>query len=119
MMATCKNCIRVPVCVDHRYYGITPKMCKNFKDCSRFVELPCKVGDTVYFVDDEIMLPAEVDTIRIREAGIFFEWVQWDRSYETAEVWDTGEFKSDDIGKTVFLTREEAETELARRTANG
>lgn len=118
-MTTCNDCLYAEMCNDHLCYGFTFEGCTQCKDRSRFVELPCKVGDTVYFADDAIMLPAEVDTIRIREDGIFCEWVQWDRSYETAEVWDTGEFKPDDIGKTVFLTREEAEAELARRTVNG
>lgn len=63
-MASCKDCLHVEVC---RYYtnelakanGIPLKVeeiegllecddCDNFKDRSRFVELPCSVGETVY-----------------------------------------------------------------------
>lgn len=78
------------------------------------VVLPYKVGDTVYFADDLFMWPAEIEGIRIRESGVYFEWVQFARSHELTEVWDNGDFDLDDIGKTVFLTREEAEAALAK-----
>ncbi len=63
-MATCKECVHVGVC---RYYtnelakanGIPLKLeeverllecddCENFKARSRFVELPCKLGDEIF-----------------------------------------------------------------------
>ena len=68
-MATCKECVHVGVC---RYYtnelakanGIPLKLeeverllecddCENFKDRSRFVELPCNMGDTIYIALNE------------------------------------------------------------------
>ena len=57
-MATCRNCLHSSVCFGSegttRYYGKelavdnVEKLCPNYKDRARFVELPCKVGDTVY-----------------------------------------------------------------------
>ena len=57
---TCKDCIRYDVC-EYEYPEFVhekdgknadmEKECIQFKDKSRFVELPCKVGDTVYIVD--------------------------------------------------------------------
>ena len=76
----------------------------------RLVELPCKVGDTVYIVGEH--LPAEIEEIRITPQGIFFEYVQLDRGPELTEVWDYGSFYIDEIGKNVFFTREEAEAAL-------
>ena len=77
----------------------------------RWVELPCAIGDTVYFIDSPI--PAVVDGIRIVEDGIIVDWVQYDKSYELTEVWDCGGFDATDIGETVFFTAEEAEKALA------
>ena len=45
---TCKDCIYYDVCDD---YILT--FCRGFKDKSRFIELPCKVGDTVYVLEYE------------------------------------------------------------------
>lgn len=75
-------------------------------------ELPCKVGDTVYFPVDNGWDCAEIDEIHIFDDDIVFEWVQYDRGYELTELWDEGDFSIHDIGKTVFLTREKAETKL-------
>ena len=76
------------------------------------IELPCKVGDTVYFAVNNGWDCAEIDEIHIFKDDIVFEWVQYDRGYELTELWDCGDFSLKDIGKTVFLTREEAEKRL-------
>lgn len=76
------------------------------------VELPCRVGDKVYFPVDNGWDYAEIDKIDIFEKDIVFEWVQYDRGYELTELWDEGDFSIHDIGKTVFLTRAEAEKKL-------
>ena len=54
---TCKDCIHYDVCEekDTQYTGLpfsiaNDKPCKHFKDKSRFIELPCKVGDKVYVI---------------------------------------------------------------------
>ena len=50
----CKNCIKEDVCkiAEDFYkkpvYGMYIEDCDYFKDSNKFVELPCKVGDTVY-----------------------------------------------------------------------
>lgn len=59
-MKTCKDCIHYDMCEYEYPYFVHKKEeqnadmgkeCIQFKDKSRFVELPCKVGDTVYLVD--------------------------------------------------------------------
>ncbi len=69
----------------------------------RLVVLPCKVGDTLYFVDlflREIYKEAEVD-------GVGLHWTN------CADIGDYVPISC--IGETVFLTREEAEAALAAK----
>lgn len=121
-MASCKDCIHFEVCdsgssidefMEHgTYTNGVEKECGTFKDRTRFVELTCKVGDTVYFATKDKFNSATIDEITITENGLQFYWIQYDKSYETTEIWDDGTFSDKDIGKTVFLTRVEAEKAL-------
>lgn len=64
-MATCKDCVHVEVCKDYaiNYLKGTPiealekevgdYPCCRFQDRSLFVELPCKVGDTYYKIQQQ------------------------------------------------------------------
>ena len=80
----------------------------------RLVELPCKVGDTVWIKNHKFA--AEIESISIGEKdGPCFEWTEYDRGFELTEVWDEGYFTEKEIGKTVFLTREEAEAALGAK----
>ena len=54
---TCKDCIHYDVCYENRdgmdIYALMQSkevetFCNHFKDKSRYIELPCKVGDTAY-----------------------------------------------------------------------
>jgi hypothetical protein len=63
------------------------------------VVLLCKVGDTVY----------QTDGIRIYELEVFDVSIRRNKPYYETESID---FDDDAIGKTVFLTREEAEAKL-------
>lgn len=56
-MATCKDCLHADVCYYKAFNDVRPDvkrrndvevLCKTFTDKSRFVELPCKIGDVVY-----------------------------------------------------------------------
>lgn len=95
---------------DFDTYGIDWVAYKNKEQAeakSEIVELPCKIGDNVYIVDNDRHW-AEIDTIRIYNEHngsqkIVYEWAQYDKSLELTEVWDDGEFDIDDIGKTVFV----------------
>ena len=101
----CKDCLFYDFCNDYNEYPeyvqhceqTTGKEfeCSHFKDKSRFVELPCKVGETVYQVDSERIYESTVKRIIYDTDGIAFD--------ERA------------IGKSVFLTREEAEKALKEK----
>ncbi|MBR2934892.1 MAG: hypothetical protein IKB79_04875 [Oscillospiraceae bacterium] len=85
---------------------------EDLEEQGHLMELPCKVGDTVYISGHEYA--AQIDEIVIKaNGGITFFWLEYDRGPELEELWDYGEFTPEDIGKIVFLTREEAERALA------
>ena len=50
---TCKDCMHYTVCegwqVDERRENLA-NGCTDFKDKSKYIELPCKVGDKVYVI---------------------------------------------------------------------
>lgn len=91
-MATCKDCFHVEACtafsaIIHAARDVE-KGCEHFKDRSRIIELPCKLGDTVFIIGGKY------------RAGRVEKWI------------NTGKFRLSDLekmGKTVFLTQEEAE----------
>lgn len=112
----CKDCIHYPVC---KAISNDTTACNHFKDKSRTVELPCKVGDEVYkpIITDNTKKPAihtivatHID-VDINNRGVT------PSSFVVGRLKNTrcGEaFDFDEIGKTVFLTREEAEEALRK-----
>ena len=120
-MATCKDCIHLEACVyllnvigynvskDQNREG-AEKRCSAFTDKSRFVELPCKVGDVVYCVETAFNAPIKSEIYEICfRSGIL--------AFRAARKGYFGfAFTENDIGKTVFFTREEAEAALSERT---
>ena len=84
------------------------------------IVLPCREGDTVYAFCDTfgVVLPYLVDTLSIGYMGknqSYYGYSAYCHAEETDELLDDIEFDLDDIGKTVFLTEEEAEKALAER----
>ena len=70
---------------------------------------PCKVGDTVYFVNAKQILEFAVVGYAVDETGI-----SWVRSEHVDKIGNTNErtFSPDRFGKNTFFTREEAEKAL-------
>ncbi|WP_293969737.1 hypothetical protein [uncultured Ruminococcus sp.] len=101
-MASCKDCIHYEACksqVPRTFWDSETFYhdCKYFKDRTRFVELPCKVGDTVFVVNGfKEIEEFEVDYYVVKKNVISVGMV------------DDGEYEIE----TVFLTREEAERAL-------
>lgn len=95
---------------------------------------PCKVGDTLYAISDTRVKDVEIVEIYVgKDNCISFQasfdcdedcegcpFESWSQSY--CGEWDCGGQYGDtmivanDFGKTVFLTREEAEAALAERS---
>ena len=107
----CEMFCRNKIC-EHRYDN-ADKNCKGFKDKSKIIELPCKVGDTVYSIhygliygSGEIIVPCLVSDIEILlDNSVLVTVVPegYERRYGIYEY---------SFGKNVFLTREEAEAKL-------
>ena len=72
-----------------------------------FIRLPCKVGDTVFVIEGHGVYKSQVDKIILRHDGL---WIDGTFNH-FGLVYFSGE-----IGRNVFLTHEEAETALERRT---
>lgn len=75
----------------------------------RVVVLPCKVGDTVYFANAKHILEFTVVGYAVDETGV--SWVYSEHVYKTGHTCERT-FSPDRIGKTTFLSREEAEKAL-------
>lgn len=84
------------------------ELTKADKD-GRLVVLPCKVGDRLYEVTGRKTISVyRVKAIRVELLGLFIEW-----DIVEGFVWQSlSGINAEEIGKTVFLTREEAEKEL-------
>lgn len=124
---TCEDCFHYS-CRKHWYDGFedfdsrfndtnVEILCPEFKDKSKIIELPCKVGDTVYYLGGHYerhktkvyvygVIKGIVDHITIGQKGV----PQIDVC-DDENTWTT--FDSvDDFGKIVFLTREALEKKL-------
>ena len=75
----------------------------------RLVVLPCKVGDRLYEVTGRKTISVyEVRAIRVELFGLFIEW-----DIVEGFVWQSlSSINAGEIGKTVFLTSEEAKAAL-------
>lgn len=80
------------------------------------VLLPCKVGDRLYEVTGRKTVSVyKVRAIRVELFSLFIEW-----DIVEGFVWKSlSGINAVEIGKTVFLTREEAERALKEREDNG
>lgn len=75
------------------------------------VVLPCKVGDTVYEANKRGFVSTyEVISIHILNCSVLIGWNLIDGIYSNMNG-----FEVSALGKTVFLTREEAEAALKKR----
>lgn len=106
-MATCndcKDCLHYKLCGVFGYVS-SVKFCGFYTDRSRFVELPCKVGDTVYIaLNGYGVLKDTVKEFRITSRRI---WIRPEK------------FGMDCLLENMaFFTREEAEKVLKERDSN-
>lgn len=118
---TCKDCIHYDVCADticfecnsnccdecgiYAYNDgkiIELNICENFKDKSKYIELPCKEGDGIW----QIILRSGSPYINYTEAVAFNdEYI----------INDCNEFlERAEIGETIFFNEESAEEKLEK-----
>lgn len=80
---------------------------EDLEEHGLLVRLPCKVGDTVYVPTRTLVSEFKITAIFCDILGTYFYWLFCCGICER-----TNGFSERDIGKTVFLTREEAEKKL-------
>ena len=89
---------------------------EDLEEQGRLIELPCKVGDTVYFIKFAFSvakspITAEILSIKIIDGEMIYTAITQDNSI-------VRKFKSDAIGKTVFFTKSEAEAKLKEMSSS-
>ena len=86
------------------------------KQSENTIELPCKVGDTVYmpwrWKDTSGVAILTVERISITEAGQSIRTDFWSDDEGYWLYYKCGVFFFGDIGKIIFLTKEEAEAKM-------
>lgn len=110
----CENCIHTKPCGEYQQKFLSHLKnlkvtdCPYYKDKDKVIELPCKVGDTVYGIFAKEVYPKEITRFEINPYTKPQLWIgtKFDFASESINRWDLA------IGKTVFLTRKEAEKAL-------
>ena len=105
--------------LDEFYYsieGITQEEIEGIADHlleNDAIVPPCKVGQTVYVIADDLFWEAEIKgwSYFVAECGV----LQNTLYYEYKDEGIRGYFEVDEIGKTVFLSKAEAEYALKNR----
>lgn len=117
---TCNDCVHGDVCHAVHIGGCIQEgaeACKNFKDKSLCIDLPCKVGDVVYrpIITDTRRKPA-IHTIIITHIDVDLNKNGVSpHSYAVGTLKNTicgDSFDFGEIGKSVFLSREDAKKAL-------
>lgn len=113
---TCKNCIYKEACNQHLDEINNPKFtCATFKDRSKFIELPCKLGDRLYAINGKGEIKSwEIICIRAIKSSI-----QWNPEHIEYTV-GCRESKGImwihlDKTKNVYFSLEESEQALKER----
>ena len=93
------------------------------------VVLPCKVGDAVFAVGERLIKKCDIDEVHVDKFGVeylvsficaddcdgcpFNSWHQdYSGEYSCHGEWGQAVIRAEDFGKTVFLSRKEAEAAL-------
>lgn len=83
---------------------------QQLEEQGRLVVLPCKVGDIVFYISGKIILEYEVVGFSVDGTGAWL--IYGEHHVDENDKTYSYNFEVDKIGKTVFLTREEAKAKL-------
>lgn len=126
---TCKDCLHYEACKGTYYtakgcdnialYDFDGEMyadsgCEDFTARSEWVHLPCKVGDTVYYFDGAYYLKNKsmwkIEPIKVTEFSM--KMGKNGKLYPLSIIANGTRYPLTSIGKTLFLSRKEAEKAL-------
>ncbi len=109
----CDNCeIMTSVCEKLGEY-------EDLEEQGRLIKLPCKVGDIIYRVN----AGAKEPVIKMRVLQVNYKQLHKDRTIIRIDAMDDNDMREscyflENIGKTVFLTKSEAEAKLKELRCN-
>lgn len=109
----CDNCeIMTSVCEKLGEY-------EDLEEQGRLIKLPCKVGDIIYRVN----AGAKEPVIKMRVLQVNYKQLHKDRTIIRIDAMDDNDMREscyflEDIGKTAFLTKPEAEAKLKELRCN-
>lgn len=138
---TCKDCIHYDVCsklctgIDMNLFmkddnTTASESCTDFKDKTKYIDLPCKVGDEVYRINDDNQLDelkveyGYIDkdgAIRFRATCAHF--IECNGGFEDEEGIPcimpnevcSCIYNASEVGRSIFATKKEAEKALKAR----
>ena len=112
----CKDCIHSDVCEaleeGNGIPKVHPKLCGCFKDKSRFIELPCKIGTKIYDISELLMPQCYSPDMYIFDADDIC--ISKDNRGFIFTI-DGNDYRYEDFGKSAFFSKEEAEKALKRQ----
>lgn len=82
---------------------------EDLEEQGLLVRLPCKVGDTVYVPTRNFVSELRITMVSVNMHEAYFSWMLNSGIYPNLDG-----FHGYELGKTVFLTREEAEKKLEK-----
>lgn len=94
------------MCKTKAYYKLQEY--EDLEEQGRLIKLPCKVGDAIYGLHKAMVCELNTETIGISKMP----------SGEILYLIDGWELDKGDFGKTVFLTKSEAEQKLKEMESN-
>ena len=119
MKKTCEDCIHCKVCLLYDAFDYQPgpiEDCIFFKDKAKFIEKPFNIRDRIYIITKySYSSPYEiincmVTKMKLKDGDTIT--FSCEGHYVNNHRYVSGNFKTSSIGKTVFLTLEEAAKKL-------
>ena len=108
-----EDCSLYKVCLERQIFEKLQRY-EDLEEGGKLIELPCKIGDTVYYINTKTRLSLFKSTVYEGEVVRFVTTrygtsivIQIRNEYGCTEL-----YSEDNYNKTVFLTKEEAEAAL-------
>lgn len=108
-----EDCSLYKVCLERQIFEKLQRY-EDLEEGGKLIELPCKIGDTVYYINTHIRLSLFKNTVYEAKVARFVTTrygtsivIQIRNEYGCTEL-----YSEDNYNKTVFLTKEEAEAAL-------
>ena len=114
---TCRDCIHYDVChnnfknIDSNEEMTDEHCCADFKDKSRIIELPCKVGDDIYYIT--------IDRNANDLKNLFGMIVKKADLFQILCILTIDERDKNYINNEVFFDKSKAEAKLKELNENG